>query len=512
MIHMNKYMKRLLCAVILCVMTITTVAAEPVLQGCRRGKVPQSAVLRRAAADQSAKRKAIFRGQRRQLVVLAQLPDIPFKQRQDSLLTTWKDIFNNSEALDSTFTGSVHDYFYSQSDGLFSVSFDLQYVELSQPASHYASTQKDDEASQFLVKEVMDSLLLRDIDWSQYDWYHDGEVSQLLIVYSGKGSKYGGFGPDITIWPHQWWLSFHENLETADDADRCEPVSFTYQAKSYFVDRYCAVQEIDYQNFYGNMGTLCHEYSHCLGFPDFYASGAVVGKWDLMDNGYVGNKPVGYSAHERMFMGWNEPVELKMDTVITQMKVLSDSYEAYLIRNDGHADEYYIVENRRRKGWDSVLPGDGVVIFHVDFDEETWTAPNTVVNTQYGMRRYDVFRANNKSYFPSEWAYPYTNNDMLTNVSTPAATLNNANSDSTFFMNKPITGIHVDDNGLASFQLEVPTPVVSGVEKRVLQTSSTVLYQYGPVSIVRRADGTVVKVFSERGNNRFSAVAPVVRY
>ena len=68
--------------------------------------------------------------------------------------------------------------------------------------------------------------------------------------------------------------------------------------------------------------------------------------------------------------------------------------------------------------------------------------------------RYTIFPANNKPsavpMYARGWAYPYNGNNELTNTSQPAATLNNANTDGTFFMSKPLTDMDVVD-GLAAF-------------------------------------------------------------
>jgi len=135
------------------------------------------------------------------------------------------------------------------------------------------------------------------------------------------------------------------------------------------------------------------------------------------------------------------------------MPALVDQPQAYLIRNEGNPEEYYIIENRQQTGWDTDLPGSGIVVFHVDYDEYIFrnSSPNTTKR-----KRYTIFPANNKSYASNTnvkgWAYPYESNNELTNTSEPAATLNNANADGTLFMSKPITGMAVND-GLASFRL-----------------------------------------------------------
>jgi len=166
--------------------------------------------------------------------------------------------------------------------------------------------------------------------------------------------------------------------------------------------------------------------------------------------------PCGYSAYERAFMGWLTPVELTSDTVITGMPALSGSPTAYMVRNDGHPDEYYLIENRQSKGWDTKLPGSGIVIFHVDYDEEIFYLSE--VNTPK-LQRYLIIPANDEILpipvwkINSGWAYPYNGNNSLTNTSAPAATLNNANKDGKFLMSKSITDMSVN-NGLASFKFE----------------------------------------------------------
>ena len=175
-----------------------------------------------------------------------------------------------------------------------------------------------------------------------------------------------------------------------------------------------------------------------------------------MDYGnYNGNgySPAGYSAHERWMMGWLTPTELKEATTISDIPALSDEPQAYLIRNDGFENEYYIVENRQQKGWDASLPGNGIIVFHIDYDPNLWVSVTQPVNKS-SRQHYTIFPANNKtstsSFYAKNWAYPYLNNNALTNTSTPAAIVWNENSDGKKFMNKPLTNMSVID-GLASF-------------------------------------------------------------
>jgi hypothetical protein len=163
-----------------------------------------------------------------------------------------------------------------------------------------------------------------------------------------------------------------------------------------------------------------------------------------------------------MLMGWLTPVELTSTSTITDMPALSDEPVAYLIRNDGAENECYIVENRQQQGWDKDLPGNGIVVFHVDYDKDLWRSTITSINNK-DKKRYHIIPANNETSISDArgWAYPYFTqdqlggkilaNDCLTNTSEPAATLNNPNIDGELLMSKPITSMSVDANGLASF-------------------------------------------------------------
>jgi hypothetical protein len=153
-----------------------------------------------------------------------------------------------------------------------------------------------------------------------------------------------------------------------------------------------------------------------------------------------------------------------------------------------------MVENRQKTGWDSSLPGSGLVVFHVDYDENTWLfgVPNTSSKLCY-----HIIPANKESSYSYEayWPYPYLANDSLTNSSEPKATLNNENTDGTKLMNKSVRDIAVTD-GLASFRFTVDTP--TGIEEHTSQQSAEILYDLGPISIIRYSNGTIKKVMKHK--------------
>lgn len=467
----NQIMKKLVCTIMLALVVTSGVSAqqgterEPVahLRSCRVGTPNPQFKPRRASLLQGGKNPYV--GNRSQLVVLASFQDQDFAEDRKTTLKKWEKIFNVENYTEDNFVGSIHDYFIAQSYGQFYLTFDLLFVELPDGRQKYRSTYSHDENSQYMVDDIVDVLQTQRIDWSSYDWDGDTFVDQLLIIYAGQGMNAGG--GSNTIWPHQWWLSQHLNLETDEPTDYRSYRTVVQGDKEYYIDCYCCLQEyIMDKTPTTPFGTICHEYSHCFGFPDFYyGSGMVVGNWDLMDNGnYNGDnyRPCSYSAHERMLMGWLTPVELTNTTTITDMPALVDEPVAYLIRNDGSENEYYFVENRQQRGWDEDLPGSGIIVFHIDYDKDIWHSVTESVNND-SRKHYQIFPANNKLRISasSGWAYPYVtkdnhNNDSianncLTNTSEPAATLYNPNIDGQLLMSKPITSMAVDANGLASF-------------------------------------------------------------
>ena len=487
----------MLLFLLLLLSTMTTAAQDfTVRQGCRRGTPrPQTTTLRRGGSEGRTPGGDFYHGECHQLVVLAAYNDRLFKDDEAATMEQWDKIFNAENLTEAPFKGSVHDYFYAQSYGDFSLVFDLVYVQVSGDAKKYASTSSDDENSQYLVEDIMDVLKERDIDWSLYDWNGDGYVNQLLIIYAGHGMN-DSHGPDL-IWPHQWWMS--EHVKDRQPGVYCEPIPVSVGDDTYLVDCYCALAELTRNGDYGSFGTLCHEYTHCFGFPDFYNGYTkFVAGWDLLDAGNYnggGYCPPNYSAHERWLMGWLTPVEVTEDIVVSDMQALCNEPQAYLLRNDGYENEYYIVENRQQLGWDASLPGSGIVIFHIDYDKDVWVSTSEYPNSST-LKRYSIIPANNNtsSSKSTGWPYPYEHNTELTHMSTPAATLNHANTDGTMLMSKSVTGMTVAD-GQASFMVTIePTDIRE--QKAVGEPRE--LYRIGPVTILRYPNGAVRKVINPK--------------
>lgn len=147
-----------------------------------------------------------------------------------------------------------------------------------------------------------------------------------------------------------------------------------------------------------------------------------------------------------------EPTELSSPCFVKDMKALSESPEAYIVYNDAHPTEYYLLENRQGTGNDEEIPSSGMLIIHVDYDYNAWET-NAINNRSY-HQRFTIIPADNQRTSATNFAdtYPGTmRNTSLTDTSTPAAALYNANKDGRKFMGKPITEISESLQGLVSF-------------------------------------------------------------
>lgn len=402
-------------------------------------------------------------GKRKGLVILVNFKDKKMLSNHNQ--TEWNNFFNQEGYSNGGNYGSVHDYFYNQSYGKFSLDFDVVGpVTVSKNMAYYGGNDSngDDSHPAEMAYEAC-KLVDSQVNFSDYDWDGDGEVDQVFVVYAGYGEA--SSDDENTIWQHEW--NFDEaGLNLTLDGVKIN----TYGCSSELMGDY-------YDDAMDGIGTACHEFSHCLGLPDLYdteyGGGYGMSSWGLMDSGsYNGDgcTPAGYNSYERWVSGWLQPTELKSAADIEDMKPLSDEPQAYVIYNEKTPTEYYLLENRQLKGTDVGLPGHGMLVLHVDYSEKAWEE-NTVNNVKT-HQRLSVIAADNK-YTDATIegdAFPGTSgNNELTDTSKPAATLFNANADGRKYMGKPITDIAESEDGLISFSfmsttsIDVPTSLASTI-------------------------------------------------
>lgn len=295
--------------------------------------------------------------------------------------------------------GSARQYFYDASFGQYNPQFDvIGPVTVSREYAYYGKNNVNTQFDQRpweMVKEacvIADTLL--DVDFTQYDNDNDDIVDFVYVIYAGYGEADGG-GAN-TIWPHSYQLS------AAGAYCRLDGVR---------VDLYACGNEIDYYTKkHTGIGTFCHEFSHVLGLPDLYTTEGqthkTLGEWSILDYGPYnndGNTPPTYSAYERFFMGWLTP-EVIVDSANIRLEGLNSSQRALLIStedkhnligNDPKSTRFYLLENRQQQGWDTYLPGHGLMLTYVQYNATRWQE-NTVNNTSRSMG-VDLIEADGKT-------------------------------------------------------------------------------------------------------------------
>lgn len=450
---------------------------------------------RRMAPRRVGEVNGIF-GQKKGLIILVNFTDASFKKANNNAF--YQRIANEENFSYGDFKGSMYDYFYAQSDGQFQLTFDVVGpVTVSQEYAYYGENNSngDDKHPAAMVREALD-LVNSDVNFADYDWDGDGEVDQVYVVYAGKGEADGG--ASNTIWPHEWTLSEARQYGDGRGAVKLDGVT---------IDTYACGPELDgLTGTIAGIGTMCHEFSHCLGYPDFYdidySGGQGMFAWDLMDMGsYNGDGflPAAYTSYERWVAGWLTPIELSKTQAVTGMKPLTQGGQSYVIYNQGHPDEYFLLENRQQSGWDAGIPGAGLLILHVDYSASVWAdnAPNDdpdrqrmtwiAADNKYqyktvdGEKRYTEAGAANDP-------FPYGKVNAFGRTTTPAATFYNKNTDGTKYLDSSVENITQNADGTISFQFRgasnIATPQFSPKAGRYAEPQL--------ISITCATDGTTI--------------------
>lgn len=448
--------------------------------------------------------KSKFLGKKKGLVILAQFNDVEFSittpgQFGCSSINALYDKIINTRDLDmEPFYGSVRDYFLEQSDGKFELEFDVvgpvtleknrayygdNYIYSKKGNKYTANDYEEDVIPTNMVYEAINKVTTKAdgtaVNFSDYDWDSDGEAEVVYVIYAGQGEADGG--SEETVWPHKFTLS--SGAQLLSNLKRYYGRSYYIKSGNNYIlinnvpaissitknntkiDTYACSNELATNQTYisssnsyrtngtqlNGIGTICHEFSHTMGYPDMYdvaSENYGMGYWDLMNSGSyngtwnggnsswsaidAGYRPCGYTAFERWCAGWLEPIELTDPQKITKMKPLggtrdggaADHGEAYVVympnSQKNIKGEYYLLENREWANWDYDVPWFGLLVYYVHYNENLWSynvvnCTNSTKLGSYGLTnshaRMAVFQAAgpDPGYLSLD-AYPYNIN------------------------------------------------------------------------------------------------------
>jgi M6 family metalloprotease-like protein len=345
----------------------------------------------RRAQGQRATNYSKFKG----LIVLVQYNDREFSRPDyKDIITDMVNKENYTGFDNKKRSGSVRDYFSDNSDGKFQPHFDVvgpYTVDFSQYDCKYV---KADSKILDILLAAIDSADV-DVNFKDYDGDGDGKVDLIFFIMAGVGANYSGNNEDLW-WPHRsvvynpktmTWLR-KDGVILYDYASSTELAGHISQPSTIMID---------------GIGTICHEFSHVLGLPDFYdanyeedGQSITLGSWSVMGAGnYLndGITPVGYSLYERYSVGFtDEPEKIEGEGTYTLMP-LHISKTGMRIDSPVN-NEFFLLENRQNSlfKWDAYLPGSGMLVYRVDKTNNIAWQKNEV-NTNAEHNYYELVRA-----------------------------------------------------------------------------------------------------------------------
>lgn len=331
-----------------------------------------------------------FRG----LVILVNYSDKKFSysnaHEQFTDMITKRDytgFMNNAQIpTKEVYTGSVRDYFYDQSRGIFDPNFDVVGpVDINLTCTSPRQTSNMGSVLKAVINAA-DPL----VDFKNYDTDGDGQVDMFYIIFAGYGSNYSG-NNSYYVWPHASSATYYGIRADGVALGRyaCSTELGGWEGRSTYID---------------GIGVVCHEFSHVLGLMDEYdtdyesGGGQSVdpGDWSVMAGGSYLNKsrtPVGYSLFQRYQSGFVNPKVIK-EAGIYELRDIDLTNDGYRI-NTPEPKEYFLLENRRKTGskWNCYGPGEGMLVFRVDSTNPSVWSSNKI-NSNPAHNYYELLRAN----------------------------------------------------------------------------------------------------------------------
>lgn len=327
-------------------------------------------------------------------------------------------LFGNDPTLASG-PGSMQDYFEEASHGRLTVtggeSGVTGWVTADNPHDYYTGYSSTRELVREAVKKTDD-----EIDYSNYDNNGDGFVDGVIIIHQGSGQEVTGDPTDI--WSHRSAIDPY----ATDDGVRVS--SYSMQPET----------TVDLgQTTRNTIGVYTHETGHLLGMTDLYDtdySSNGIGSWGLMGSGTynyadgkVGSSPAHPVAFHKWQQGWITPEEMDTTGSMGRLTPYAQTGDAFRwfdnpngveVTRFGGEGEYFLAENRQQVGFDRGLPGEGIIITHIDEsrpDNDDETHPMVDIEEADGLNELDSYLfADAGDPFPGE-----TNKQVFDTFSTP---------------------------------------------------------------------------------------------
>ena len=273
-------------------------------------------------------------------------------------------------------TGSVKDYYTEVSYGTMTLnSTVIAWVTLPQTEAYYANNScgigKVNPIGAFPQNAqgmVRDALAAADglVNFGDFDTDNNGYVDAITIIHSGYAAETGGAGYLGRIWSHRWslWQAPGGQFTSADVNGNGVNV------KVYDYHTEAALWDTSGTGIL-RVGVVAHETGHYFGLPDLYdtdGSSRGIGSYCLMANswGFDGTQyhPPHPSAWCKSQLGWVTPTVINPGNYTAPQ--VQTTPTVFKITAGYPANEYLLVENRQKVGFENNMPQGGLAIWHID--------------------------------------------------------------------------------------------------------------------------------------------------
>jgi len=277
-------------------------------------------------------------------------------------------------------TGSVFDYYRWVSGNRLTIGGRVvASVQVQNPETYYSGSSgglrgSSPNNSLGLMRDVLRACA-DTIDWKPFDVDGNGVVDMVWLVHAGIGGEAGNLNNlwSVTTWMNRGWRD-------ASPWYTKTPYPGGGTGQTIRIERFSVMpeQSAHVAGAQCEIGVYCHEFGHALGLPDLYSTSSFMspslgpGAWSLMGTGGYGGDalspqyPTHLGAWPLKYLGWDESVHPSRDTVLS-LPALGSSQATITWSYQGEdVSEYFLIEHRRRAGFDRNLPGEGLIIYHVD--------------------------------------------------------------------------------------------------------------------------------------------------
>lgn len=387
-----------------------------------------SEALQRKASLQAPNAKSGYptTGTNNLLVILVEYPDREFTHTQQEFQALLSQQGYNANGA----SGSVKDYYADCSFGQLNLNPTVvgPYM-LSNPMAYYGATGEtfSDVRPKEMIAEAC-ALADSDVDFSQFDMDGDGNIDAVHVIFAGAPQS--STGETDAIWPHRWTIWESDGLQTSFDGKTLRDYSCSGEKRGSRMD---------------GIGTICHEFGHVLGLPDFYdtdyagsgGTALALSQWSIMASGSYnndGDTPASFNAYEKSRLGWLDLDTLRVEGSYS-LPAITDSNRAYIIPTP-YDDEFFILECRRLASWDAYLPAEGMLIYHIK------QTGDNCINCDPAFQRCDIEEADgiesSETLFGDVFPNPMSNS-FFTDYASPNSRLWSGEE-----LAKPLTNIHRD--------------------------------------------------------------------